>query len=151
MLTGLMVSQIWHQLASTVGGGFRKGTMASAGLDARYFAFSCMPLVPFKLLPQCWSSAAVSLSKSVCGFFKRNCLGLQQFLPLTQSPLVFAARSCGDLSSWHWNPGLAGLVCGWDSSLARYPSQIFIHHTCVLDQPILHLHPFYQSGWMWFR
>ena len=109
-----------------------------------------MPLVPFKLLPQCWSSASVSLSKSVCGFFKRNCLGLQQFLPLTQSPLVFAARSCGDLSSWHWNPGLAGLVCGWDSSLARYPSQIFIHHTCVLDQPILHLHPFYQSGWMWF-
>ena len=25
----------------------------------------------------------------MCGFFKRNCLGLQEFLPLTQSPLVF--------------------------------------------------------------
>ena len=60
----------------------------------------------------------------MCGFFKRNCLGLQKFLPPTQSPLVFAARSCGDLSSWHWNPCLGGLVWGWDSSLPIYPSQI---------------------------
>ena len=29
-------------------------------------------------------------------FFKRNWLGLQKFLPWTQSPLVFAARNCGD-------------------------------------------------------
>ena len=36
-----MESQIWHQLASSVaGGGFRKGTMASACLDARHFSFS---------------------------------------------------------------------------------------------------------------
>ena len=108
-----------------------------------------MPLVPFKLPPLCWRSEAVSLSKSVCGFFKRNCLGLQQFLPLTQSPLVFAARSCGDLSSWHWNPGLGGLMWGWDS-LCRYPSQIFIHHEWMCYQPFLCLFPFYQSGWMWF-
>ena len=45
------------------------------------------------------------------GFFKRNCLGLQKFLSLTQSPLVFAARSCGDLSFMHWNHGLG--VCWW--------------------------------------
>ena len=56
----------------------------------------------------------------MCGFFKRNCLGLQQFLPPNQSPLVFAARNSGDLSSWHWNPGL-GAWCGagtphsWDT------------------------------------
>ena len=36
----------------------------------------CMPLVSFKLLHQCWSSEGVNLSKSVCGFFKGNCLGL---------------------------------------------------------------------------
>ena len=36
----LMESQIWHQLASSVGGGFTKGTMASACLDARHFSFS---------------------------------------------------------------------------------------------------------------
>ena len=36
----LMESQIWHQPASSVGGGFRKGTMASACLDARHFSLS---------------------------------------------------------------------------------------------------------------
>ena len=65
----------------------------------------------------------------MCRFFKRNCLGLQKCLPLTQSPRVYAARSCGDLSSWHWNPGLGDLVWGWDSLLLKYPSWIFIHHT----------------------
>ena len=44
-----------------------------------------MPLVPFKLLPRCWSSEGVSQNKFVCGPFKRNCLGIQQFLPQTQS------------------------------------------------------------------
>ena len=36
----LMQSQIWRQLAGSVRGGFRKGTMASAHLDARHFTFS---------------------------------------------------------------------------------------------------------------
>ena len=34
-------------------------------------------------------------------------MGLQQFLPLTQSPLIFAARSCGDflaLEPWPGGP-----------------------------------------------
>ena len=76
-----------------------------------------MPLVPFKLLPWCWSSEGVSLGRSVCGFFKGNCLGLQMFLPPTQSLLIFTARSYRELSSCHWNPGLGGLVWGWDTSL----------------------------------
>ena len=50
-----------------------------------------MPLVPYKLLPHCWSSEAVSLSKFTCGYVERNCLGIQ-FLPLTQSSLIFAAK-----------------------------------------------------------
>ena len=68
----------------------------------------CISLVSFKLFvtlvtnQSSWSSEGVSLSKSMCGFFKRDCLGLQKFLPLTQSLLVFVAQSCGDLSSWHW-------------------------------------------------
>ena len=45
---------------------------------------------------------------SVCGLSGTNCLGLQNFLPLTQSLLDIAARSCGGLSSCHWNPGLGG-------------------------------------------
>ena len=84
------------------------------------------------------------------GFFKMNCLGLQKFLPLTQSLLIFETIGCGDLSSWHWNHGLRGLVWGWDSLFLRYPSQIFIHHMWVWDQPVLCLCPSYQSGWMWF-
>ena len=81
-----------------------------------------MSLVSFEQLPQYWSSEGVNLSEFMCGFFKRNCMGLQKFLPLTQSLLVFAARSYGDLSSWHWIPGLGGLVWAWDSSFLRYHS-----------------------------
>ena len=40
MLTRLMESQIWDKLVGSVEGGFTKGTMASALLDARYFSFS---------------------------------------------------------------------------------------------------------------
>ena len=54
----------------------------------------------------------------MCGFLKRNCLGFQKFLPLTQSLLGFAANSGGDLSSWHWNPGLGGL-CGTGTAHLR--------------------------------
>ena len=48
----------------------------------------------------------------MCGLFKKNCLGLQKFLLLTQSLLVFATRSCGDLpfflalEPWAWGPGM---------------------------------------------
>ena len=58
----------------------------------------------------------------MCGFLKRNCMRLQNFLPPTQSLIVFAARSYGDLSFWHWNPVL-GACCGagtprsWDIPL----------------------------------
>ena len=35
-----------------------------------------LPLVPLNLLPHCWSSEGVSLSKSMCRLFKRNSLGI---------------------------------------------------------------------------
>ena len=35
-----MESQIWHQLAGSVGGRFRKGTIASTHLDSRHFIFA---------------------------------------------------------------------------------------------------------------
>ena len=38
-----------------------------------------------------------SLRETACNF---------NFLALTKSPLVSADRSYGDLSSWHWNPGV---------------------------------------------
>ena len=40
VLARLMESHMWHQFARSVGGGFRKGRMASAPLDARHFSFS---------------------------------------------------------------------------------------------------------------
>ena len=40
VLARLMESQIWHQLAGSVRGGFRKGKMSSACLGARHFSFS---------------------------------------------------------------------------------------------------------------
>ena len=36
----LKESQTWYQLAGSLEGGFREGTMASAHLDARHFSFS---------------------------------------------------------------------------------------------------------------
>ena len=40
VLARLIESQIWYQSTGSVGGGFSKGTMASAHLDARHFGFS---------------------------------------------------------------------------------------------------------------
>ena len=118
-------------LCGSVGGGFKKGTMnglcppfcpPALTLMPYASASPSMPLVPLKLLFCCWSSEGVSMNKFLHGFFKRNCLGLEKFLPPTQSLLVFAARSCGDLPSWYWNPGLGFLVWGWDSLLPRCSS-----------------------------
>ena len=84
----------------------------------------------------------------MCGFPKRNCLGLQNPPPPTQSLLVFAARSCGDLSSWHWNPGL-GAWCGSGTPRAQdIPPKVL--SMWVWEQPAVHPHPSYQSAWMWF-
>ena len=40
VLARSMEPQIWHQLAGSLGGGFRKETRASARLDTRHFSFS---------------------------------------------------------------------------------------------------------------
>ena len=125
--------------------------MASAHLDARHFSFSMYTISPFKRLPWCCSSEGISLSRWVCVcVLQEELLWLQQCLPLTQFPLVFAARSCGDLSFWHWNHGLLGLAWSWDYTFLRYPSWIFIYHTWVKDQLVPCMCSSYQSGWMWF-
>ena len=81
----------------------RRKLCPSSCLDARHFRSSLYVSGAFQATPQCWGSEGMSLCKSMCGFFKRNCLGLQKqkFLPLTQSLLVFATKTYGDLSSWH--------------------------------------------------
>ena len=58
-------------------------------------------------------------------------MGLQKFLPLTQSLLVFGARNCVDLSSWLWKPGL-GDCCGSGTTHHRDipPKFLYITHGC---------------------
>ena len=51
VLAKLMESKIWYQPASSVGGGFRKGTMASVHLDARDFSFSLYSMGAFQTAP----------------------------------------------------------------------------------------------------
>ena len=73
----------------------------------------CMSLVPFEVLPQSWGSEGVSPSKPMHRRYERNAWTPEALhLPQLQSLLVFTARSHGDLSSWHWNPGLGGTWCG---------------------------------------
>ena len=111
----------------------------------------CMTLVPFKLLSPCWSPEGLSLSKSKCGTrpFKRRGLRIPQLLPPTKPLLDFAARSYGDLPSWHWNPWLVGLLWGWDPSFLRYP--FTLSTTCVFGTTQFQvstsppLHPSYPS------
>ena len=167
-----MESQIWHPPAGSVSlgrGVLWKGTMSSVTggcLSVREKALPqllpwCQPLQFLLVFHWClsscyssagWSSEGVSLNKSMCAFFKGNCLGLHKFLPLTQSPLFFSARSCGNWPSWHWNPGLGNLVWGWYSSLLRHPSQIFIHHIQMWDQPVLCCHRSYSlDGYGFFN
>ena len=83
----LMESQIWHSLACSVGEVSEKEQWPLPALLSRTklppaltpmpdpSIPCCMSLVPFKLLPQCRSSERLRTSKSVCGPFKRNCLG----------------------------------------------------------------------------
>ena len=127
VLARLMESLIWHQLASCVGGGFRKGTMTSARFDARHFSSSLCATGAFQAATLVLELRG-SDSESMFGFFKRNCLGLCKFLPLTQSLLAFVARY-GDLSSWHWNPGLGGWVWAWDPCSRDIPPE-FLSTTC---------------------
>ena len=96
----------------------------------------CMFLVPFNLLPPCWSSEGVSLSKSVHGPFKRNCQGILSFLSSTSSiPTGFYSHKLWWPLFWHWNAGLGGLLCSWDPSFRRYPSQFLsATHGCGSSQ-----------------
>ena len=122
-----------------------------------------MPLVPFHLLHWCWSPEEVCVSpQSIMGPLRGDAWESCTFFLQPQPPLVFIARSYGDLPSWNWNPGLGGLVWGWDPLLLRYLSQ-FSSITCVWDCTSAPLHlcislplhaspylrPSYLSGWMW--
>ena len=88
----------------------------------------CMPLAPFKVLPQCWSPEGVSLSKSTCG-------ALQEEMP--ENPTVSSAdpTPTGFYSQKLWGliflalrpwAGWSGLELGPLATKVTLP--IFSHH-----------------------
>ena len=153
MLARLIEYQICHQPASSMA--FQgEGSERNNGFCSPW----CQTLQPLPVCHWCPSSCHpgagaqrewVWVGKSLCGFFKRNCLELLQFLSLTQSLLVFATRSLGSYLPGAGTLVLWGLVWGWASSPLRYSSRIFICHTWVREQSVLHLRLSYQYGWMW--
>ena len=90
----------------------------------------CMPLVPFKIPPWCWSSEGVSLNKLVCEFFKRDCLGLQKILLPNQSHWFLQPEFIGTclpgIGTLGWGIWCgAGTLCSWDIPFR------FLSTTCV--------------------
>ena len=128
------------------GKGLEKGQQPLLSLMPETSVPPFIPLVPFKLLPQCWSSREwVWAGKSVRGL-RGTAWGSSSFFHKLNPHWFLQPEAMGT-----YLPGQGFLIWIWDSSLLRHPSQIFIHHMWVRDhQPIPHLCPSYQSGWMWF-
>ena len=114
-------------------GGLRKGTVASANTSVWekvapqvlpwcqkiHFLPTC--LVPFELLPRCWSSEGVSLSKSLCRPFKRNCLGIRHCF-LQPADMVTYHPGTRTLGWGAWcGPGT---LCSLDISPDFYPPHV---------------------------
>ncbi|KAF6119762.1 hypothetical protein HJG60_010173 [Phyllostomus discolor] len=127
---------MWLPLAGSValsfcGGRAHKGTVASASTSAceeicpSAIALMLVNSVPPHMSPVLQLRGSES-SELICGPFKGNCLGIQQFLfPEPQHPLFFTTRSYEELSSWCWNPGLWCLVWGWDPLLQYIPPNLY--------------------------
>ena len=117
----------------------------------------CMSLLLFKLLPLCWSSEELVQISPCMGLLRGTAWDSRSFhLSQPQSLLVFTARSFGDFSSCHWNPGLKYIVWGCDqllfrgNSAAKLSIPIFICHTWVLDQSLCIIAPSYQTPCSFF-
>ena len=164
-----METQVWCPAVSSVewGGGAEKEQwhlqqfcLAESCPTPESLPYNKVPphlsLVPFKLLPQHWSSEGVGL----CIGPWEELLGILEALHLIQpqSLLVFIARSYGDLSFLLWNPGLGYLVWAVSPRCSEVPPQprylsllILNYHTHVWDQPVMHLCPSYQSPCGFFK
>ena len=64
----------------------------------------------------------MNLSKSVCGFFKGNCLGLQKFLPTDSIPADFYSQKLWELNL----PGTGNLGWGPDVGLGLLTPKILL-------------------------
>ena len=148
------------RLSGSMGGGFRKGIMASVCLSV------CEKAVPqfspwcqtLHFLPVChwclsscylgaraqrewvWASPCVG---SLRGTAWNSCSFFHQLITT-----VFCIQKIWGLLFWAmelWNPGL-GDWCGAGTPHSWYIPLKFIHHMWVWDQPVPRLHPSYQSN-----
>ena len=122
VLARLMESQIWHQLAGSValsGEDLEKGQWLLLTFMPYISVFSSIPLVPFKLLPGCWSSEGVSLNLSV-GSLRGTAWGSRSFFQL--NPTGVCSEKLWRLVFLALEPRTRGPVWVWDSLLLRYPS-----------------------------
>ena len=94
----------------------------------------CIPLVPFKLLPWCWSSEVVSLSKCMCGSLRGTAWGPNSFfhrlnphwflqpevvgtyLPGTRTLGWGTWCGAGTPRSWDIPPKFLSTTCGCETS-----------------------------------
>ena len=132
-----MESQIWYQLASSVGEGLENGQWPLLTLMSDTSVSPCISLVPFKLLHWCWTQRErVWAGETMCGLFKGTAWGSSIFFHW-HDPYWFCSQKLWELTFLALKPKLGGLVWCCESSLTLYPSQIFIHHMWVWDQSVL--------------
>ena len=116
---------------------------------------SISPCVPLgKCLSSCYPRAGaqnewVGVCASVCGFFKRDCLGLQSFFHCFNPHWFLPPEVMGT-----YLPG-TGTLAGWPGVdlglLTPEISLLNFYLPCMGEESaILHLHPSYQSGRRWF-
>ena len=149
MLAWLMESQIWHQLAGSVGEGLEKRQRPLLALSPDSSVPPCMPLVTFKPLSWCWSSEGVSLSRWVhVWVLYGELLGAPDVSSTDSIPTGFCSQKLWgliflELESWPGGPGVClELLTPEISILNFYPQHM------VGVPAYLCLCPSYQSGWL---
>ena len=107
VLTRLMESQMCTSLPALWREGLDKGRWLLLALMPDTSVSPYITMVPFKLLPWCWSSEGVSLSM---GFLKVSAWGSGSFFHQL-NPTDFCSQKLWGLIFLAWNPGL-GARCG---------------------------------------
>ena len=101
-----------------------------------------IPLMPLKMLPQCWSPEIVSLSKSTCRATQEE-MPENPGVSFNSTPTGFYSQKLWGIIFLALNPGLCCLMCGWHPLLPRYSSITYSPHMGLrlACSASLHLHP----------
>ena len=103
-----------------------------------------VPLVPFKLLRWCWSSEGVSQEVHVQALLRVTAWELNSFFHRL-NVCWFLQPEVTDLSIWHWNPGLGGLVWAETPRSQDIPPDFYPPHVAVEPTHSMSLCLFFSS------